>query len=114
MNRTAYIFIFLVSVFISAISQIVLKCAANREYRSKFAEYMNPRVIAAYSMFFVSSLMTVFAYKGVPLTLGPILEATGYIYVAILSAIFLKEKATRKKIIGNALIVFGVIVAALF
>ena len=111
--RSVYFSIFLVSVFISAISQIVLKRAASREYKNKIAEYMNLRVIAAYSLFFISSLMTVFAYKGVPLTLGPILESTGYIYIAILSVIFLKEKATRKKIIGNVLIIIGVVIATL-
>jgi len=114
MNKTVYICIFLASVFISAISQIVLKRAANLKYKNKIAEYMNARVITAYSLFFISSLMTVFAYKGVPLTLGPILESTGYIYVAILSVIFLKEKATKKKIIGNVLIIFGVVIATLF
>jgi small multidrug resistance pump len=111
MNKDAYIIIFLISVLISAISQLLLKKSANRQHKSKIKEYLNPFVLAAYFMFFGSTLLTVFAYKGVPLTLGPILESTGYIFVAVLSTVFLKEKMTQRKIAGNILIVLGVIVA---
>jgi len=114
MNSTGYIGIFLGSVFVSAVSQLLLKKAAGIEHRNKIREYANPLVAFAYLLFFGSTLLTILAYKGVPLTLGPILEATGYIYIMILSTIFLKEKMTRKKIIGNILIICGVVVATLF
>jgi len=113
MIKTGYLIIFLCSVLISAISMVLLKKSANRSYQNKFAEYLNPLVIFAYFLFFGSTLLTVLAYRGVPLTLGPILESTGYIYVAVLSAVFLNEKPTRKKIIGNILIVLGVTIATL-
>lgn len=114
MNRTAYIIIFLLVVFVSAVSQLLLKRASNQVYKNRIAEYMNPLVISAYSLFFLASLLTAWAYKGVPITLGPILESTGYIYIAVLSVIFLKEKISRRKIIGNILIILGVVVATLF
>ncbi len=108
-----YVIIFLVSVLVSSISQIMLKLSSRKKYEHKIKEYLNPMVIIAYGMFFMSTLMTTLAYKGVPLSFGPILEATGYIYVAILGATILKEKMTKNKIIGNLLIIVGIIVFSL-
>ena len=73
-------------------------------------EYINIRVISAYGMFFFSSLVSVFAYKYVPLSLGPVLGATEYIFIAVLSRIILKEQINHRKIFGLAVIVTGVIV----
>ncbi len=105
-----YIIVFLISVFVSSISQIILKKSAEKEYNDIIHEYMNVRVIGAYSMFVVSTLLTMYAYKGVPLTLGTLLEAVGYIYIPILSFVFLKEKITLNKIIGSAFIILGIVV----
>lgn len=113
MNKFGYILMFLVSVFISSISQIILKKSANKPSNSKIAEYLNPPVMFAYCLFFGSTLLTTFAYKGVPLSVGPILESTGYIYVAILSVIFLNEKLKCKKLIGYFLIIVGVLIATI-
>ena len=106
-----YIIIFLVSVFISSVSQIILKKSANIEYKNKIQEYLNLKVIAAYTLFFLSSLMTVLAYKGVPLSKGPILEASGYVWVAILGKLVLGEKLKKRKVVGIAIILIGIIVA---
>lgn len=99
---------FLLSVFISSISQILLKKSAGQSYKDRFHEYFNVYVIFAYGIFFVSSLMTVLAYRGVPLSVGPILEASGYVWVAVLSRIFLKEQVNKKKIAGLLLIILGI------
>lgn len=109
MNR--YIIFFLLSVFLSAMSQILLKKSAKMHYKSRIREYLNARVMIAYCLFFLSSLVTVYAYKGVPLSLGPILEATGYIWVSIMGYYFLKEKIGKKKRVGLVLIVLGIVLA---
>lgn len=105
-----YSCVFLASVFISSISQVVLKKSATKQYDSKIKEYMNLPVIVSYSLFFGASLLTVLAYKVVPLSLGPVLETTGYIWVTILGAIFLKEKITKTKLIGMIMIIVGILV----
>lgn len=105
-----YIIIFLVSVLIASISQILLKKSAEIKYDNAIQEYLNPRVIIAYAMFFGSSLVTVIAYKGVPLSMGPILEASGYIWVALLSYIFLGEKIKKKKALGLFIIIIGIVI----
>ena len=103
-----YIMIFLLSVFVSSISQIILKKSAQIKYANVAREYMNPRVIFSYGLFFLSTLLTMYAYKGVPLSLGTLLEASGYIYVLILSCIFLKEKITKRKLMGASFIIIGI------
>ena len=105
-----YIILFLGAVFISSVSQIMLKKSANKTYESKLAEYMNPWVIIAYGLFFGATLVTVIAYKYVPLSLGPILESSGYFFVTILGMIFLKEKVGKKKALGLLIILVGIII----
>lgn len=75
--------ILLFSVFISSVSQILLKKAADRTYESSLKEYLNPLVIGAYGMFFCSVILTMLALKYVPLSMSPILESTGYIFVSV-------------------------------
>lgn len=95
---------------ISAISQIILKKAANKQYKNTLAEYLNPMVIGAYGMFFVSTLLTMVSLKYVPLSMQPILESTSYIYVTVLGYFFLKEKISKRKLMGLALIFLGILV----
>lgn len=103
----------LASVLVSAISQVMLKLSANRTHRSAVGEYANPLVIGAYALFVVSTLMTVFAYKEVPLSLGPVLEATSYVYVTAFGVIVFKERMSAQKLLALALIVGGICVFAL-
>ncbi len=105
-----YVVIFLCSILVSSISQVILKSSANEKHENALKEYLNIKVIFAYGLFFLSTIMTVLAYKGVPLSMGGILEATGYIYVAVLSYLFLKEKISRRKLLGLACILIGIII----
>lgn len=105
-----YIIIFIISVCVASISQILLKKSASIERKSKIKEYLNIFVILAYGLLFLSTLLTMYAYKKINLSVGVVIEAIGYIIVAILSYIFLKEKFTKNKLIGIALIIIGVII----
>lgn len=108
-----YSSVLLISVFISSISQIMLKKSTQENHSSKIKEYLNPVVIIAYILFFGCTFITLYALKVVPLSMSPILEASGYIFVAILSYIFLKEKLTKKQLIGMGLIILGIVVYSL-
>lgn len=108
-----YVAIFLGSVLIAAVSQILLKKSAMKQYKNRLLEYLNPYVIIAYGLLFVSMFMTVVAYRGVDLKTGPVLDATSYLYVAVLSAIFLKEKISGQKKIGLLVIVAGIVISNL-
>ena len=100
----------LLSVFISSVSQIILKKAADKTYESTLKEYMNPMVIGAYGLFFCSVILTMLALKHVPLSMSPILESTGYIFVSVMGYIFLKERFSRRKLMGFALILTGIVI----
>ena len=100
----------LLSVFISPVSQIILKKAADKTYESTLKEYMNPMVIGAYGLFFCSVILTMLALKHVPLSMSPILESTGYIFVSVMGYIFLKERFSRRKLMGFALILAGIVI----
>ena len=91
----------------------MLKKSAEKQYESKLKEYLNPLVIIAYILFFGTTFISMYALKVVPLSMAPILEASGYIFVAVLSYIFLKEKLTKKQLIGMALILAGIVVYSL-
>ena len=108
-----YILLFLSAVLISSISQILLKKSAEHHYENILREYLNVKVILAYVLFFLSTLITLFSYKVLPLSMGPILEASGYVWVAILSFLILKEKIKLKKWIGLLVIILGILIYAL-
>lgn len=105
--------VLLFSVFISSVSQILLKKAADKKYKNPLMEYINPLVAIAYVMFFGSIFLTMFALKKLPLSMSPILESTGYLFVSVLGYIFLKEKFGKKKIAGLLLILVGIAVFSL-
>ena len=108
-----YSIVVVCAVFISSVSQIMLKRSALKEYKSKLFEYLNPLVIIGYMLFFICTLVNVFALKYVPLSLMPILESSGYIFVTLLGYFILKEKIGKKKIIGMSVILIGIFIYAI-
>lgn len=100
----------LFGVFISAISQVMLKKAALKNYDSRIKEYMNPLVITAYCIFVVSTFMSILAYRGIPLSMGPVLEATSYIYVTVFGVKIFHESINPRKILALVLIIGGIVV----
>lgn len=108
-----YAGLLLLGVFLSAISQVMLKKAALRQYSSKLREYLNPLVIIAYTIFVGTTFLSIYAYKGIPLSMGPVLEATSYIYVTIFGVTIFKEKLNKRKLVGLALIIAGIIIYSL-
>jgi EamA-like transporter family. len=105
-----YSAIYLLGVIISSFSQILLKKSANREEQSFIKQYLNVRVIVAYGMFFGATLLSVFAYKVIPLTLGAILGTLEYGLVAILGHFLLKENLRARQIFGILVIIAGIII----
>ena len=109
-----YAGIMLVSVFVASVSQVMLKKSAERPRESRIQEYLNPLVIAAYILFVGCTLVTVIAYRGIPLSLGPVLEATRYVYVTAFGVWIFKEKLDRRKLVALALILGGIFIYAFF
>lgn len=105
-----YSSIYLIGVIISSFAQLLLKKASNINYDNKLKEYLNFKTLFAYLVFFSATLFSVYSYKGIPLSLGPILGTTEYIFITILSIIFLKEKISKNKILGLTLVLIGIFI----
>lgn len=103
-----------VGVFIGAVSQVLLKKAAMKTYTSHLQEYLNPLVVFAYMLFIGTTFLSIWAYKGIPLSMGPILEAASYIYITIFGVVIFKEKLNRKKMVALCLILIGILIYSLF
>lgn len=101
------------SVFVSSVSQTILKKASLTEHRSFIGEYLNLPVILAYGMFFGSTLLTMFAYKKLPLSMSPAFESSSYIFVTIFGVTIFKEKVGPRKLFALFLILLGIIIFTL-
>ena len=108
MNK--YMMLMLICTVFSAASQILLKQSANQKHGSALKEYLNWRVITAYLIFGSVLLANTYAYTQVDMKYGPVLDTFTYVFVLLFSWLILKEKITKGKLIGNLLIVAGVIV----
>ena len=100
----------LVCTVFSAVSQILLKQSANQEHANMLREYLNWRVITAYLIFGLVLLANTYAYTQVEMKYGPVLDTITYVFVLLLSWLVLREKITKGKLIGNLIIVAGVLV----
>lgn len=104
--------IFVISVCIASTSQVLLKKSANQEKQTKWQEYLNKYVILAYALLFVSTILTMLAYKNLELSMGVVIESISYIIVAIASYFLFQEKITKTKAIGIIMIITGIIIAS--
>lgn len=108
MNK--YVFLLILAVLVSSISQIILKKSSSKTYKSIIKEYLNVYVITGYGLMVLSTVLVVLGLKGVPYKNEPIIESLGYLFVMILSNRLLGEKITKKKVLGNVLILVGIAV----
>lgn len=107
---------FLIAIFsgiLSSFSQVLLKKSTQKQRKTLIGEYLNFYVIAGYAIMLICMLLVVIAYRGMPFKYGAVLESLVYLYVMALSRLLLNEKLTKKKIVGNMIIVAGVIIFSL-
>ncbi|MCD7765744.1 MAG: EamA family transporter [Lachnospiraceae bacterium] len=109
MNNT-YVLLMVLAAFLAAVSQVLLKVSAGREHKGLLGEYLNGYVITGYGLLALSLLMNMWAYQGVEYRFGPVINAVSYVFVLILGRLFLKEKITARKLLGNVLIICGIVV----
>ena len=108
-----YFAIMILSGVLSSFAQVLLKKSAQKEKDSIIKQYLNIYVIAGYGITAFCMILTMIGFKGVPFKFGAVLESLTYLYIMILSRLLLGEKLTKKKIIGNLIIVLGVIIFSL-
>ena len=108
-----FILIMAAGAFLTAVSQLLLKESANREHKNFLAEYLNWRVSLAYAIFFGVLLSNTYAYTRVDMKYGSIIDTLAYVFVFLLSVFILHEKISKRKLIGNLLIIAGILIYSL-
>ena len=105
----SYVLAFL-AVFVASVSQILLKQSAQMEHKNIIYKFLNWRVILGYVLLFGTTIINVFAYRGVELKVTPMIESTGIIWVTILAVWFLTERPSKRALLSIAVTVIGIIV----
>lgn len=101
--------IVILSVFIAACAQMLLKEGARRQYDAWWRQYMNAWVIGGYAIMLGTMLMNIFAMsRGVEVKEVSIIESMSYLFVPILSFVIFKERLTWRKIIAIGVILIGI------
>ena len=103
-----FILFLIFSNFIGAVSQVLLEKSALEKHKSFIFEYLNLKVILAYTLFFCAVFIDLYALKVVPVSFVPIIETSSYIFAIILSRIFFKDKINLLQAIAIVLIICGI------
>lgn len=100
----------IISAFLAACSQLLLKKSADKDHTNIWREYLNWRVVTSYSLLFFSSFINMYALRFVPYKLVPVLGTASYLFVLVLSIFMLKEQMNMRKIGGAMFILAGIII----
>ena len=109
---SSYLFA-IAAVLISSASQVLLKKKANKAPKRFLDKFLNAPVILSYILLFSSMLLNSLALRRMDMAVLPCITATSFLWIMLLSAIFLGEKPTKRKIVGVGMILLGVIVSHL-
>lgn len=104
--------LFVAGVLVAGVSQVMLKKSADSNGAAGLRGYLNPLVAGAYALFVLSTLTSLLCLRYIPLSRAPVLDAAGYIFVAVLSRIFFGERLAGKKILGFLLIFAGIAIGS--
>ena len=107
---TTFSLVKLLSVVISAFSQILLKKSAMKHYDNGLREYLNWSVVIAYGMFFGSTILSIYSLRGITISFSAIIESLSYVLIPILSYMFLKETINKRQAIGILIVIVGIVV----
>ncbi len=110
MNDYFFISLMILGTFFGAISQLLLKQSANIKHDNIIREYLNWRVITAYGIYFGVLLLNTYCFTRIEMKLGPVIDCFTYVFVLLLSHMILKEKSSKGKWLGNAVILLGILI----
>jgi drug/metabolite transporter (DMT)-like permease len=88
----------------------LLKIGATRVSNSCGHVYTDPVSVIGYLIFAFVAYVSIYAMKGIDMTVFFALNSLTYICIPILAYLVLKESFTKNKIIGIIIISFGVII----
>lgn len=98
-----------ISTFIGGFGALLFKRSSKDFRLNVIAILKNRSFILAVFLYLIATILTIPAMKGNDLSIIYPMTATSYIWVAIFSRIFLKERVRKTTVIGIALIILGVV-----
>lgn len=109
---TSLSILYLASVIVfTGSSQVLLKVGANKANKNNFImAYVNPYTFVAYSLYVLTTILTVYALKDISLNIFYASTSLKFVLILILSKLILLEKINSSKAFAVLLIVVGVIV----
>jgi small multidrug resistance pump len=96
-------------VILTSAGHLLLKVAATLSSAAGNRIYTHPLSLLGYGIFAVVAFLSIYAMKGLDLTVFFALYSLTYICIPVLAFLILKESFTRNKIIGVGVIAFGVL-----
>lgn len=103
--------IVILSVFLAACAQMLLKQGARQQYEVWWRQYANIWVIGGYAIMMGAMLMNIFAMsRGMGVKEVSIIESMSYLFVPILSFVIFKERLTWRRVSAIGVIIIGIIV----
>lgn len=101
----------LVAVVMTALGQVLLKLGARRGRPGRpLSIYLNPFTISGYGLMFLVTLLNVYALKVLPLKIFVILLPMIFLLVALVSVLALRERMTKRQVLGSIVILIGIAV----
>ena len=111
MNKKTALMIYICSTLIAAISQIVLKKAADKQSTHKWIyRFVNLKVIVSNVMLLGTIFMSMIAMRYISYKMAPVFATLSYIFVLLLSCLVLKERINRRQLLGIIMIFAGICV----
>lgn len=112
-TMSPYLLMLFGATVFSAYSQVLLKQSAKEEHKSLLYEYLNWRVITAYIMAFGVLFVNMYAFTKIDMRYGSVVDTFTYFLVMIFSYFLLKEKFNRRQLLGNLIIISGILIYTL-
>jgi small multidrug resistance pump len=105
-----YYLLGIIASLIASFGQIFFKLSGSRNNANWLKKFLNIYFIIGNILFITSALMTIYVMKHLDFSSFYSLTAASYFFITILSRIILKESIDNKKILGNTLIIIGIII----
>lgn len=104
-----YLLFALTGVFLTGISQVLLKIGSRRGDR-RFEIYYNPATVSGYLLLLLVVICSFIALKGLELKLFYAIASLNYAIVVVLSVFFVHERLTWEKVGAILLITSGILI----
>ena len=99
-----------IATIFASIGHICFKKFALKGKIMSLAMLMNRHLVVGTILFGSSVILSIIALKFIDFSAFYSFTALNYLFISVLSKIYLKERIDKKKIIGNLIIIVGILV----